>query len=181
MFKLSINVNKPSIIIYLLPYINTASYVSWSYLFFCACIPIFSRIFPTVLYISQRKWSGSFIVVASWFRESLLEPSTVPASVWTGCSAALLHGCHPDSSGSIGLSAVSDSLWPHGPYSHRLPCPWDSPDKNTGVGCHSLLQGIFLTQGLNGVFCIAGNSLLTEPLRETVMQIFNLKIMHPLS
>ena len=28
-------------------------------------------------------------------------------------------------------------------------CPWDSPVKNTGVGCHSLLQGIFLTQGLN--------------------------------
>ena len=26
---------------------------------------------------------------------------------------------------------------------------WDSPGKNTGVGCHALLQGIFLTQGLN--------------------------------
>ena len=26
-------------------------------------------------------------------------------------------------------------------------CPWDSPGKNTGVGCHSLLQGIFPTQG----------------------------------
>ena len=25
----------------------------------------------------------------------------------------------------------------------------DSPGKNTGVGCHGLLQGIFLTQGLN--------------------------------
>ena len=31
----------------------------------------------------------------------------------------------------------------------RLPCPWDSPGKNTGVGCHALLQGIFLTQGSN--------------------------------
>ena len=29
----------------------------------------------------------------------------------------------------------------------RLLCPWDSPGKNTGVGCHSLLQGIFPTQG----------------------------------
>ena len=28
-------------------------------------------------------------------------------------------------------------------------CPWDSPGKNTGVGCHALLQGIFLIQGLN--------------------------------
>ena len=29
----------------------------------------------------------------------------------------------------------------------RLPCPWDSPGKNSGVGCHALLQGIFPTQG----------------------------------
>ena len=28
-------------------------------------------------------------------------------------------------------------------------CPWDFPGKNTGVGCHSLLQGIFLDQGSN--------------------------------
>ena len=32
---------------------------------------------------------------------------------------------------------------------HRLLCPWDSPGKTTGVGCHVLLQGIFPTQGLN--------------------------------
>ena len=31
----------------------------------------------------------------------------------------------------------------------RLLCPWDSPGKNTGVGFHALLQGIFLTQGSN--------------------------------
>ena len=31
----------------------------------------------------------------------------------------------------------------------RLFHPWNSPGKNTGVGCHSLLQGIFRTQGLN--------------------------------
>ena len=30
-----------------------------------------------------------------------------------------------------------------------LLCPWNFPGKNTGVGCHSLFQGIFLTQGLN--------------------------------
>ena len=28
-------------------------------------------------------------------------------------------------------------------------CPWDSPSKNTGVGCHALLQGIFPSQGSN--------------------------------
>ena len=32
---------------------------------------------------------------------------------------------------------------------------WDSPGKNTGVGCHALLQWIFLTQGLNlGLLCL---------------------------
>ena len=31
----------------------------------------------------------------------------------------------------------------------RLLCPWDSPGKKTGVGCHALLQGIFPTQGSN--------------------------------
>ena len=29
----------------------------------------------------------------------------------------------------------------------QLLCPWDFPGKNTGVGCHFLLQQIFLTQG----------------------------------
>ena len=46
-------------------------------------------------------------------------------------------------------SVVSDSLWPPGPWPARLLCPWDSPGKNTGVGCQNLLQGIFLTQVLN--------------------------------
>ena len=31
----------------------------------------------------------------------------------------------------------------------RILCPWDSPGKNARVDCHFLLQGIFLTQGLN--------------------------------
>ena len=30
----------------------------------------------------------------------------------------------------------------------RLLCQWDSPGKNTGVGCQALLQGIFLTPGI---------------------------------
>ena len=35
---------------------------------------------------------------------------------------------------------VSDSVRPHRWQPSRLPCPWDSPGKNTGVGCHFLLQ-----------------------------------------
>ena len=44
---------------------------------------------------------------------------------------------------------MPSSLRPHGLKPSRLLCPWDSPGKNTGVGCHALLQGIFLTQGSN--------------------------------
>ena len=41
------------------------------------------------------------------------------------------------------------TLRPHGLDPARLLCLWDSPGKKTGVGCHFLLQGIFLTQGSN--------------------------------
>ena len=34
---------------------------------------------------------------------------------------------------------MSDSVWPHRRQPTRLPRPWDSPGKNTGVGCHFLL------------------------------------------
>ena len=37
-------------------------------------------------------------------------------------------------------SVVSDPVRPHGLKPTRLFRPWDSPDKNTGVGCHFLLQ-----------------------------------------
>ena len=35
---------------------------------------------------------------------------------------------------------MSDSVRPHRQQPIRLPCPWDFPGKNTGVGCHFLLQ-----------------------------------------
>ena len=49
----------------------------------------------------------------------------------------------------LSRSVTSDSLRPRGLQPTRLLCLWDSPGKNTGVGCHALLQGIFPTQGLN--------------------------------
>ena len=47
------------------------------------------------------------------------------------------------------LLNVSNSLWPQGPYPARLLIHGDSLGKNTGLGWHVLLQGIFPTQGLN--------------------------------
>ncbi|CAN0187594.1 unnamed protein product, partial [Rangifer tarandus platyrhynchus] len=55
----------------------------------------------------------------------------------------------------------------------RLLCPWDSPGKNTGGSCHSLLQGIFTTQGSNT--CLlwllhwqAGSLPLVTPEKPTI-------------
>jgi len=45
-------------------------------------------------------------------------------------------------------------------------CPWDFPGKNTGMGCHFLLQVIFLTQGSNLHLCIAGGFFTAEPLEK---------------
>ena len=45
------------------------------------------------------------------------------------------------------------------PPGSRLLCPWDFPGKNTGAGCHFLLQGIFPTQGSNLGLPLCGQTL----------------------
>ncbi|XP_070625048.1 microtubule-associated protein 9 isoform X2 [Bos indicus] len=50
----------------------------------------------------------------------------------------------------------------------RLLCPWDSPGKDAGVGCHALFHGIFMTQGSNPcrfrlLHCRAGSLPLAPP------------------
>ena len=55
----------------------------------------------------------------------------------------------------------------------RLLCPWDSLGKNTGVGCHALLQEVFLTQGLHRIFCgscRAGRFFTDEALEAPVLE-----------
>ena len=57
------------------------------------------------------------------------------------------------------------SLRPHGLQPARLLCPWDSPGKNTGMGSHALLQGVFLTQGSNPrLFCLRHWQVSSLPL-----------------
>ena len=48
---------------------------------------------------------------------------------------------------SVSYSVMSDSVTPW-TVAYQAPL-WNSPGKNTGMSCHSLLQGIFLTQRLN--------------------------------
>ena len=54
----------------------------------------------------------------------------------------------------VHCSVMSDSVRPHGLQPTRLLCPQDSPDKNTGVGYHFVLQGIFPTQGIKHLLCL---------------------------
>ena len=66
-------------------------------------------------------------------------------------------------------AVMSDSLQLHGLQPARLLHSWDFPGKNTGVGCHFLLQGSFPTQGLSsGLLHLlpqAGGLFTTKPGR----------------
>ena len=56
-------------------------------------------------------------------------------------------------------AVVSDCLQPHGLQPTRLFYPWNIQGKNTEMGCHFILQGIFPTRDqtdVSCVFCIAG-------------------------
>ena len=96
----------------------------------------------------QEYWSGLSFPSPG----DLPEPGTEPASLMS----PVLDGRFFTTSTtwealSVSSSVVSNSLESLHPYelsSTRLLCPWNSPGKNTGVHGHSLLQGIFLTQGL---------------------------------
>ena len=62
----------------------------------------------------------------------------------------------------------------------RLLCPWDSPGRNTGVSCHALLQGIFLTQTHVSyyIFCI-GTLPLVPPEKHSVSHSWGLTLCNP--
>ena len=82
-----------------------------------------------------------------------------PSSAALACPHSSAAGLQPEVgfSGGTEVTActpvvalvVSGSLRPHELQPATLLCPWDSPGKNTGVGCQALLQGIFPTQGSN--------------------------------
>ena len=68
---------------------------------------------------------------------------------------------------TLSHSVMSNSLGPIGLQPSRLLCPWDFPVKNTEVGCHFLLQGTFLIQGLDSTSpaspILGGRFFTTEP------------------
>ena len=70
---------------------------------------------------------------------------------------------------------VSASSRPCGMEPTRLLCPWDSPGKNTGVDCHTLLQGILSNAGIEPVSlrspALAGRFFTTSDTRMTYTRI----------
>ena len=121
-------------------------------------------------YFSTISMSSVFIQFIYWykFRTGSSHTSYIPyldrkSSPWTMifnssflCITIVSH------------SVMSDSLRPHGLYPARVLCPWDSPGKNTRVGCRALLQGIFPTQGIKPLSPILqADSLLSEPKGKT--------------
>ena len=111
----------------------------------------------------SNEYSGLISFRIDWFDllavqgtlKSLLQHHSSKTSIQCSLAFFMVQLSHPHmTSGKIMKWSVShlvvyDSLWPSGLKLTRLLCPWNSPGKNTGMGSHSLLQGIFLTQGSN--------------------------------
>ena len=69
-------------------------------------------------------------------------------------------------------SVMSNSLQPHRLQPASLLCPWDFPDKTTGVGCHFLLQGIFPTHGSKlRLLCLLHQQVDSLPLSHLTVAV----------
>ena len=87
----------------------------------CCCMWAFSS---SVSRCHSLDVQGLLTALASLVAEQTLEHGL---SSWGCCCCCV-------------TSVVSDSVRPHRRQPTRLPCPWDSPGKNTGVACHFLLH-----------------------------------------
>ena len=95
------------------------TFVSWGYVCIQSLLP------ETVSCCQRRQWQPTPVLLPgkSHVRRRLVGLA-VAAAVSCCCVA----------------SVMSNSVRPHRRQPTRLPRPWDSPGKNTGVGCHFLLQ-----------------------------------------
>ena len=82
------------------------------------------------------------------------------------CGLVRFHMKGKRKSESVSHSVMSNSLQLHGLCPPGSCCQWNSPGKNNGVGTHSFLQRIFLTQGLNPALLTAGRFFTVWATRE---------------
>ena len=90
----------------------------------------------------QEYWSGLPRTPPGDLPNPGIKPESPAIPILLADSLLLSHqGSHLVlSSVQFSSSVISDSSRPHGLQPTRLLCPWDFPDKSTGVGCHCLLQ-----------------------------------------
>ena len=111
----------------------------------------FSRL---CLWGSSSHWTG-----AQWFHAFIRSRPSAPVTVsfcLSGLGVVMVPCCcsrkvdfYHTLFAVLSCLVVSDSSRPHGLRPPGSSVYGDSPGKNTGVGCHALLQGIFPTQGMN--------------------------------
>ena len=101
--------------------------------------------------ISSPKFvTAQTLLVLLWAQHPLHKQNLCPGE---SLSLLLLFSC----------SVLYDSFATPWVVAYQAPLSMGSPGTNTGVGCHFLLQQIFLTQESNHVSSIAGRFLTTEP------------------
>ena len=111
----------------------------------------FTCFFPLdIRYICEKNWylgkKQVYIYIEGVCQDFFLLRSYGGGAIWpTQCCVLLFYY----KAVCVSRQVTSDSLQPHGLQPDRLLCPGNSPSKNTGVGCHSLLQRNFQTQGSN--------------------------------
>ena len=107
--------------------------------FLCICLLHFQLLF----WIHDT--SPRLIIIARCYPKTSWAPTKDCVGIdhhsqWpTSCHSWCKHACWV-------TSVISDSFRLYGLQPTRLLCPWDSLGKNTGVGCHAHLQGIFWPQ-----------------------------------
>ena len=127
-------------------FVNCFLFVAFIICSFFFCLPLYSclsRFYLNILYYFI--FSHFLVCGLCLFHFSLL---VAPQFAIMNLSPLLYHpvSLHKVKVKSLSLS---NTLQPHGLQPTRLLHLWDFPGKTTGVGCHFLLQGIFLTKGLN--------------------------------
>ena len=79
-------------------------------------------------------WEHFALGFSPFLQSAFLTLTQAPFCTFSGC------GRDPSTLPLLRRSVESDSVRPHRRQPTRLPRPWDSPGKNTAVGCHFLLQ-----------------------------------------
>ena len=102
------------------------------------CIPIYLDLFLPYYYVLYFVYHSAFFPFFLFLCITLVHIGSIEY-IFPLSSSEKSESC----------PVVSDSLRLHGLWLARLLCPWNSPGKSTGVGSHSLLQGLVPTQGSN--------------------------------